>query len=253
MAPLHHPLLPKQTCTTGWSMIWNMKAAVWLTATGKTSTSATLTSLSSALMSSAIWRPLMCMSLTSTSHSMATPRPPPTCLQTTATGNPQRLAALIHPHTATQVPTDQHGAARAPCRPPLPLPARWASTDFISKQSNWAPVITASTLTGHPHTMIMAPTAARPVSLQPRQLPRLQHLSPAPSVTILTSRAPTITTLTPGTLPVSTSIPTSTRPGGPTAARSSTVCPWLLPTAPPPPAGTSLSTPRCLGLKGTSW
>lgn len=252
MVPLHRPLLPKQNCTMGWSRIWNMKAVVWLTAAGKTSTSATLTSLSSALMSSATWRPSMCTSLTSTSRSTATPRAPPTCLQTTATGSLQRLAALTLPHTATQAPTGRRGAARAPCPPPLPLPARWASTGSILKQSSWAPATTASTPTGHPHTPITAPTVARPVSLQPRQLPRLQRLSPAPSVTILTSRAPTITTLTLATLPASTSTLTSTRPGGPTAARSSTVCPWLLPTAPPPPAGTSPSTPRCPGLKGTS-
>ncbi len=200
-------------------------------------------------MSSATWRPSMCTSLTSTSRSTATPQVPPPCLQTTATGSLQCLVALTLPHTATQAPTGRRGAARAPCPPPLPPPARWASTDSILKRSNWAPATTASTPTGHPRTPSTAPTAARPVSPRPRQLPRLQPLSPAPSVTILTSRAPTITTLTLATLLASTSTPTSTHPGGPTAARFSTVCPWLLPTAPPPPAGTSPSTPRCLGLK----
>lgn len=199
-------------------------------------------------MSSATWRPSTCTSLTSTSRSMATPRAPPPCLQTTATGSLQRLAALTLPHTATRVPTGQRGAARAPCPPPLPPPARWANTGSILKRSNWAPATTASTPTGRPHTPITR-TAARPASPRPRQLRRLQRPSPAPSVTILTSRAPTITTLTLATLPASTSTLTSTHPGGPTAARSSTACLWLLPTAPPPPAGTSPSTPRCLGLK----
>lgn len=36
------------------------------------------------------------------------------------------------------------------------------------------------------------------------------------------------------------------------AARFSTACPWLLPTAPPLPAGTSPSTPRCLDLRGAT-
>lgn len=253
MVPLHRQLLPKQTCTTGSSRIWNTKVVVWLTAAGKTSTSATWTSLSSALMSSAIWRPLMCTSLTSTFRSPATPLAPPACLQTTTTGSLQRLAALTLPHTATRASMGQCGAARAPCPPPLPPVARWANTGSILKQSNWAPATTASTPTGHPHTLITAPTVARPVSLRPRQLPQLQRLSPAPSVTILTSRAPTITTLIPATLPASTSILTSTHPGGPTVAQSSTACPWLLPTAPPHPAGISLSTPHCLGLEGKSW
>lgn len=198
-------------------------------------------------MSSAIWRPLTYTSLTSTSRSTGTPQAPPPCPQTMATGRLRHPAALTLPRTATQASMGQHGVARAQC-PPLPLPAKWASTDSILKQSNWAPVTTASTPTGHPRTLITAPTVARPVSHRPR---RPQLLSPAPSVTILTSRAPTITTLTLATLQASTSTRTSTHPDGPTAARSSTVCPWLLPTAPPPPTGTSPSTPRCLDLKGT--
>lgn len=102
---------------------------------------------------------------------------------------------------------------------------------------------------GHLLTLITAPTVARLVSHQPHQLPRLQPLSPPPSVTILIFRAPTITTLTLAILLASTRTPTSIHPGDPTAARSSTVSPWLLLTAPLPPAGTSQSTPHCLDLR----
>lgn len=198
-------------------------------------------------MSSAIWRPLTFTSLTSTSRSMATPQAP----QTTATARLHCLAALTLPHTAIQAATGQRGAEKAPCPPPLPPPVRWASTVSILKQSNWAPATTTSTLMARPHTLITAPTVARLVSHQPHQLPRPLPLSPAPSVTILTFRAPTITTLTLAILLAFISIPTSIHPGGPTAAQSSTVCPWLLLTAPTHPAGTSQSTPHCLDLKST--
>lgn len=239
MVPQHHPLLQKQTCTMGWSRIWNTKAVVWSTAAGRTLTSATSTSLSSALMSSATWRLLMYMSLTSTSHSTATPRAPPPCLQTTATA-PLHLALMLL-HTAMQVQMGQRGAARAPSLLPRLL-EMWANTGFILKRNNWVQATTASTPTGPLHILITAPTAVRPVSPRPLQPP---PLSPARSVTILTSRAPTITTHTLATPLASTSTPTSTHPGDPTAAPSSTACPWLLPTAPQLPAGTSLSTPRC--------
>lgn len=202
-------------------------------------------------MSSATWRPSTYTSLTSTSRSTATPQAPPPYPQSTAMGRLQHPAALTLPHTAMQVPTGQRGAARAPFPPPLPLPARWASTGSISKRSNWALATTVSTPMGRPHIQITAPTVARPAWPRPHQLPRLQPLSPALSVTILTSRAPTITTLTLATLLASTSTLTSTHPGGRMGARSSTACQWLLPTAPLPPAGTSPSTPHCLDLKGT--
>lgn len=251
MVLLHLQLLPRQTCNTGWSRIWNMKAAASSTAAGKTSTSATSTSLSSAPMSSATWRPSTCTSSTSTFRLTATPPTPRLCPPTTATGRPRRRAALTLPPMATRASTGRCGVAKVSCPRQLPPPVMSPSTASISKQSSWAPATTASLHTGHRHTLITAPTAAKSVWRLQRRLPRPQPPSPAHSVTILTSRAPTITTLTPATRPASTSTLTSTRPGDPTAAPSSTVCPWHRPTAPPPPAGTSRSTPRCLDLKET--
>lgn len=73
---------------------------------------------------------------------------------------------------------------------------------------------------GHRRTLITAPTAAKLVSPLPLLPPRVLPLSLAPSVTILTCKALTITALTLATPPAFINTLTSTHPGGPTAAQS---------------------------------
>lgn len=166
-------------------------------------------------MSSAILRLSTFMSLTSTFRSTVICQAPLPCPQTTVMGQFQCLAALTPPHTATPAAMALLGAERAQCLLPPPPPARWAV--FTLKRSSWVPATTVSTPMARHRTPITAPTAARLASPQPHRLRQLQRLSPAPSVTILTFRAPATTTVTPATPLASTSTPTFIQLG-PTAA-----------------------------------
>lgn len=226
MDPRHLLPHPKRTSITEESKIPSTKEDVCMMALDRTSTSATLTFQSWAQTSSATLKPSTCTSSTSTCLWAGTPEP----FQTVTGRAPARTLHL----TATLPATGPRGAARGLWRPRRLARANWASTELTLKLSSWARITTAST---RPSTVF---TALTPQPPPPR--------SPALSVTIQTYKAPATTARIPATRPACTSTRTSIPHVGRTGATSSTACPFLPPTV-PPPTGINRFTPHYPGLK----